>query len=158
MTSVETIKEIAEATADAARTNLTKYGDLIPVLMLVRDDEVTDIVGIPDIPDLKAKRAAYRQIAILLQLKTPDAVIMINDAYMKCETDKKAIDAYKDGCLSVDPEAVECILIAFKGPLVETHILTLPYARNEVGDIVFKEPLRWVTGAEMNLLPDWWQP
>jgi hypothetical protein len=82
-TTVDQLKDIGSTVAEAAKLNLTRSGSLLPVLMLVRDGDVEEIMG-----------------------------------------------------------------------------MAIPYHKNEVGEIVFDtvDALKdWHDGAEMNLLPDWWE-
>ena len=156
MTTLDQMKAIGDLLMRAAQTNLTEHGDLIPVVAIVDNGEMTKIVGIGDIADNRRKRAAYLKMAIVLAQLKPDAVVMINDSYMK-HLEAKDVDHYKPGDLSMDHEAQEAIMVAFKGPAVEPHLLCAPYTRNPVGDIVFGEIKNWARDCQMNLLPNWWR-
>jgi hypothetical protein len=166
-TTVDQLKDIGSTVAEAAKLNLTRSGSLLPVLMLVRDGDVEEIMGMPTMPNETTKYEAYRFMAyrfmaMVLHRKAPDAVIMVNYAYMrvlKKEEAESFMENYDNGSMATDFEAVESIVIAFKGPSIPTSLLAIPYHKNEVGEIVFDsvDALKdWHDGAEMNLLPDWW--
>jgi hypothetical protein len=161
-TTVDQLKDLGSTIAEAAKLDLTRHGDLRPVLMIVRDAEVTEILGMPDMPNETTKYQAYRFMAMVLQRKAPDAVITVNDAYMrvlKWEEAESFMEHYDNGSLGTDFEAVESIVICFKGPTIPVSLLAIPYHKNEVGEIVFDtvDAVKdWKDGAEMNLLPDWW--
>lgn len=142
-TTIEDMKIIGDAAAEAAKVNIRDSGALIPVLMLVTQGEVTDVIGIPDIPTGLDKRAAYRMLAFAIHKKNPDAAIMINDSYMKMMKTEE-MDSYKAGNLAVDPVATECIIVAFKGPHIEPYVRVAPYHRDPHGEIVFHESNRLV--------------
>ena len=162
-TTIDQLKELGQVAGQAARFNLLRSGDLVPVLMLVRDGEVKEIMAVPPHPTALSKQNAYGLMAMVIAKKAPDAVILVNDAYMRVLKKEEAetfMDGYDNGSLATDFEAVESILIAFKGPSIPTHLLAFPYHRNELGEIVFDphESLQdWNDGAAVNLLPDWWE-
>lgn len=153
-TSVDGLKTIGTKAMKLAKRNLINHGHLVPILIPVRDGFCETVIPIKMIGD--SKQRTYRTVSVALSLLQPDAVVLINDAYMK-QLSKEAVDTYQNGDLSVDQEASECIVASFKGPSIKPHVLCVPYVKNEVGDIVFKEDMGWVDNAGINLLPDWWK-
>jgi hypothetical protein len=156
MTTIETLKEIGNAAMAAAKENIAPKGFLIPAVMTVVDGAVTAVIGVGNIPDRMNKQDAYRVISRKFSQIRPDAVITVNDSYMR-SMDREEAKAYANGDLAGDHGAVECIVVAFKGPSIPAHMRCIPYERNGVGDIVFKEEEIGWREAELNLLPDWWR-
>jgi hypothetical protein len=164
-TTIDQLKTISNKFAELARRNLTEDGELMPIVVTVKDGETVSIIGLADIPHGIGKQVTFRTLARFIAEKAPDAAIVVNDAYMKSlsrDTAKAYMDNFKAGQLETDFEARESIVIAFKGPGIPAHVCCFPYERNAVGDIVFTEaPIDnddgWHSDAELNLLPDWWE-
>jgi len=166
--TIEELKALGDTYMATAKECLAKDGALVPIVAVVKPDDSIKIVPMNDFPALDAlpeqmqKPFVYGMLAIALAEVKAQAAFAINDAYSRSfkaeseeEAEKRARE-YKHGDLSVDMEAKECVVVSFKGPTIPTHTLTTPYERDPLGEIVFGEPIGWIAGGSMGIIPDWW--
>ncbi len=142
-------RKAAEDCLRTARELLVRDGELSPVAMAIvgSPDGLTRImikmVGITQ----EQAPGLLRQVAQAMQVQ---GMLLVTDGYVKAIPDGK----WPENSLSVDPEALESILVLWNSPATGSWMLSQPYRRNAVGDIEFAA--EWWGAYTSRMLPDWW--
>lgn len=127
------IREIAFRALEQAKNDLSRDKHLIPIALVITEDEVLDFALTFENPE--EKESAYSQLLAIAKEHRADAIVTVNDAKLS--------------------DTGDCLYLTLSGPKMPTQSISVAY-ESVGGEIVFGRQSE-TTGDHLRLLQGWAQ-
>jgi hypothetical protein len=132
---VKDLRDYARNALEVAKEDLRRDKNLIPVALIVFEEEVSDFSL--EFENAEEKMSVYGEIVRIAEQRAARAIITVNDAQLREPT---------------TDVITECIYLSVSGPGIQTWSIAVPYKRaDEIKFGAASESL----GDMLNLLPGW---
>jgi len=153
------LQPIIESTLAVAKKNLERDGSTIPILISVAPSG-NKLLAL-QFGSTEEKRAVYKHVVDFVIHDSPEALITVNDAWMKSAVTTvpdaaQQIERARKYGISEDPDRQECLIVCVSERDGEDRVIIYPYSRVE-GEVVFGERSEDHKDFENMMLPKNWK-
>ena len=154
--TTEELNELAAKLMVLAKQNLIDDGDLMPIVILIVNGQIDKVIGLQF--DRNTKRPAYREVEKMIAETKPEALLLINDAYVKnvAFADEATLQRCMKHGISKEPDRGEAIMVTISPRFGGDSALQQRYHHEDEAIIWDGEP-QYLDGFENNLLPEVWK-
>jgi hypothetical protein len=156
------LKELGNSMLESAKKNLEEDGELMPVLLTqYLDNRKPNVIFGLAFNNSEEKRKTYAALKELFKIDPPDAIVMVNDSWVKTvdvKADPGAVERMEQNGVRNETGRTEAIVVVVSPRDGKDTLIMQPYHR-ENGKIVWDKRAEDQHTVESRLLPpDWKRP